>query len=72
MAEGGGGIGNKAQLRPAKLELGLCLSLAKTISTVTTRTRTKTTTTAAKTTTTTKPTTTTLEQLLYKMVKIWQ
>ena len=26
---GGGGIGNKAQLRPAKLELGLGLSLAK-------------------------------------------
>ena len=25
---GGGGIGNKAQLRPAKLELGLGLSLA--------------------------------------------
>ena len=26
---GGGGIGNKAQLRPAKLELGLGLSLTK-------------------------------------------
>ena len=26
---GGGGIGNKAQLRPARLELGLGLSLAK-------------------------------------------
>ena len=28
MAGWGGGIGNKAQLRPAKLELGLGLSLA--------------------------------------------